>query len=134
MQHYFPKSEGYVHQFQDYIARGFVDRFTYQWVPQPAGPDLECPFLVTQCKRMAANEEKAFKDGKVQLDRYLPGLAAAQTWAHPIYGIVAVGRKVRFYHLVGGLVIYWRGFKTYEISTEGHIVHRRLIGIRNNHV
>ncbi|ODM14844.1 hypothetical protein SI65_09838 [Aspergillus cristatus] len=30
MQHYFPKSEGYVHRFQDYNAGGFVDRFTYQ--------------------------------------------------------------------------------------------------------
>ena len=50
MQHYFPKSEGYVHHFQDYIAGGFVDRYTYQWVPQPIGPDPQYPFLVSQCK------------------------------------------------------------------------------------
>lgn len=31
-------------------------------------PDMECPSLITRCKRMAWNEERAFED------RYLPAL------------------------------------------------------------
>lgn len=83
---------------------------------------------------MACDETQAFKEGKEQLERYLPALAAAQTWGHPVYGIVAVGTKVRFYHLVNGQVEFWHGQRKYEINTEGHIVHRRLIEILNNHI
>lgn len=43
MQHYFPKSGGYVHRFKDYIAGGFVDRHTNQWVPQATAPMLYAP-------------------------------------------------------------------------------------------
>lgn len=38
----------------------------------------------------------------VQVQRYLPALAAIQTWEHPIYGMVTVGKMVRFYHLKEG--------------------------------
>lgn len=51
MQHYFPKSGGYAHRFQDYIGGGFVDRYSYQWVRQLNGTDIECHFLITQCKK-----------------------------------------------------------------------------------
>lgn len=45
----------------------------------------------------------------IQLERYLPALAAIQTWDHLIYGIVAVGKMVRFYHLVDGKIVYTLG-------------------------
>lgn len=126
MQHYFPKSDRYMHRFQDYIAGGFVDRYTYQWVPQPIGPDLQYPFLVTQCKR------EAFSEGEDQLNRYMPALQA-HAWGIPIYGIVAVGKRARFYILRDGQAEFLFRKVKYEIDTDGHIIHRRLMYIRNHH-
>lgn len=126
MQHYFPKSDRYVHRFQDYIAGGFVDRYTYQWVPQPIGPDLQYPFLVTQCKRESRNDAQAFTEGEDQLNRYMPALQA-HAWGNPIYGIVAVGKRARFYILRGGKAEFLFGKVKYEIDTDGHIIHWHLV-------
>lgn len=93
----------------------FVDRYIYQWAPQAVGPDFECPLLVAQCKRMARDEKETFASGKEQLHRYLPALAA-RTWGSLVYGMIAVGRKVRFF--VGGQARLWRGSRKYEISIE----------------
>jgi len=59
---------------------------------------------------MAMNETKAFEDRRGSSTATYGG----QNWAHPIYGIVAVDRLVKFYQLVGDQVVYWRGTSRME--------------------
>lgn len=45
----------------------------------------------------------------------------------------SLSAKGRFYILSGGKAGFWLGRTKYEINTHGHIIHRRLMYIRNHH-
>ncbi|RMJ20888.1 hypothetical protein PHISP_08243 [Aspergillus sp. HF37] len=110
LHHYFPSIEEYVHRPQDKVESGFLDFHTAHWMR-----GQECLFLVTQTKREARDVgELAWDEGKAQLARYLAAQARltrsrqdhlrGALWSSAAtrrYGIVAVGKRCRFYEYGG---------------------------------
>ncbi|KAF7178677.1 hypothetical protein CNMCM7691_007491 [Aspergillus felis] len=99
LNHYFNQRDGFVHRSEDKVEGGYVDMSSYQWVVRPNQPRrVRTPFLVTQCKRTARENDKAtWAEGFDQLKRYMRHMVAQHPWRHPQYGIIAVGRYVEFY-------------------------------------
>ncbi|GIK01854.1 hypothetical protein Aspvir_005895 [Aspergillus viridinutans] len=121
--------------------RGFSDFHTLQYF----GANRRF-FLITQCKRPTPGDA-IWEEGRQQLDRYLSMQHRTRPAnARPrVYGILAVGRYVRFY-------IYsdnrqgcnsWRPGRQwaethedqrgYDILNEAHLVQNALRFILNNH-
>jgi hypothetical protein len=143
LNHYFPIANNYVHRPEDYVQCGYVDINTHEWIPAPPGVPVvnntgmtQCYFLVTQCKSIARESGKeAWKEGEEQLGKYMPAMNSRHLWTYPTYGIVAVGRYVRFYELntTTGEVSYRRGTKKWHILNNANIVHERIMEIVNKH-
>ena len=94
------------------------------------------PFLVSQCKRESRQEDKAsWDEAQNQLRRYLPGMALRSGRPQgPHYGIVIVGKKARFYKWDPmGQLKFWHGNAKYHIWDHAHIIHNRMMEIRDNH-
>lgn len=143
LHHYFPSTEEYVHRPQDKMEGGFLDIHTAHWIR-----DQECLFLVTQTKREARDiGEQAGDEGEAQLKRYLGSQerlmrsrqghvleALSISGGKKRFGIVAVGRRCRFYEYRRGGLSYMDNDKTkYELVTDVRIVHELLSYIRTNH-
>ena len=99
LSHHLPLSEGYVHRPQDKVRKGFSDISSVHWVQRPGKPDLQqCRFLITQCKRPGKEKRgSTWFAAQDQLAKYLRRRPA--TWDHKTFGIVAIGRWVKFYEL-----------------------------------
>ena len=97
--HYLSKGKAYVHARENRVRKGYVDIYTKQWVRRPGHQNrVQCPFLITQCKRQKRQwRDEAWDEGWHQIDKYLKALERKKSWKHPSYGIVAVGKYVRFY-------------------------------------
>jgi hypothetical protein len=96
----FPVSAGFITRPQsrhDYFAgkRGYSDFHTFQWI----GGQRRY-FLITQCKgSVHEHSEVAWTDGATQLQQYMIAqhLTRPVNARTPVYGILAVGRRVRFF-------------------------------------
>lgn len=98
----FPSSESYITRPQDKMTKwggrkGFSDLHTFEW---DETNDKRIFFLITQCKpQKQEGQDKAWEDAAEQLGTYL----WMQHGKRPVrnrpdvYGIVAVGRRVRFF-------------------------------------
>jgi hypothetical protein len=77
LRHYFSQSDGSVHRTQDRV-RGYVDINSYRWVVRPnQARRVRTPFLVTQCRRTARENNKAAWDESFeQLKRYMKDVVA----------------------------------------------------------
>ncbi|GIJ83792.1 hypothetical protein Asppvi_002622 [Aspergillus pseudoviridinutans] len=105
---------------------------SYQWVVRPNQPRrVRTPFLVTQCKRTARENDKAtWAEGFDHLERYMKHMVAQHPWRHPQYGIIAVGRYVEFYKwdAAESVPVLYAG--RYDILGYSATIHERLMDIR----
>ncbi|RHZ64295.1 uncharacterized protein CDV56_108364 [Aspergillus thermomutatus] len=132
LNYYFNQSNGFVHRTQDKVEGGYVDMSSYQWVVRPNQPRrVRTPFLVTQCKRTAREDDEAtWTEGFEQLRRYMRHMVAQHPWRHPQYGIIAVGRSVEFYKwdTAKSAPVLYAG--RYDLLGHSAVVHERLMEIR----
>lgn len=95
------------------------------------------PFLVSQCKRESRQEDEAsWHEAQDQLRRYLPGMALRSGRPQgPHYGVVIIGKKVKFYkwNPMHSKLDVWRGGVKYHIWDDAHLIHRRIMELRDNH-
>jgi hypothetical protein len=81
-------------------------------------------FLITQCKRIGKqHDEYTWEEGANQLQDYLykEHGTRARNQRTPVYGILAVGRRVRFfkYHDLTGSIEDWRPVPQWVASATG---------------
>ncbi|GIK04516.1 hypothetical protein Aspvir_008599 [Aspergillus viridinutans] len=119
-------------QSEDKVQGGYVDISSYQWVVRPNQPRrVRTPFLVTQCKRTAReNDEATWTEGREQLERYMPHMVTQHPWRHQQYGIIAVGRYAEFYKWDAAKsepVLYAGRF---DILAQSAIIHEEIMKIR----
>ncbi|GCB25760.1 hypothetical protein AAWM_08645 [Aspergillus awamori] len=97
---HFPPSEDFVHRPQHGRKEGYTDIQSNVWI-QHNGAQSRRPtaFLVTQCKRFdKEGQDSAWAEGVRQLNVYLGEIASSSKGRqYGIYGIVAIGKYVRFY-------------------------------------
>lgn len=144
----FPVTANYItrpqdkHQFFGGL-KGFSDLHTFQF--DAAGQRRF--FLITQCKPYSSEGVASdWQEAAVQLKDYLSSIHKTRPAGQRprVYGIAAVGRRVRFYEYldipqdVGG----WRpgtlwsrthGREFYDMRTEAALVQSALNYILNNH-
>ncbi|KAL4785261.1 hypothetical protein BJX76DRAFT_356282 [Aspergillus varians] len=93
----FPGAEDYVLHPQYSNSAGFTDITMHHWRRAPAGNMQRTPFLIAQMKRTGCEGSLAsWHEAEHQLNRYLGRLAPTPRYRH-LYGIVAIGRWVKFY-------------------------------------
>ncbi|EAL90573.1 uncharacterized protein AFUA_1G12420 [Aspergillus fumigatus Af293] len=117
---------------QDKVEGGSVDMSSYQWVVRPNQPRrVRSPFLVTQCKRTAReNDEATWKKGLDQLKRYMRYMASQQPWKHLQYGTIAVGSYAEFYKWDETTFAPALYIGRHDILGDSAIVHEMLMQIR----
>ncbi|KAI9370035.1 hypothetical protein BJX61DRAFT_545032 [Aspergillus egyptiacus] len=129
----FPAEEGYVCEPQYHNSGGFSDMTTIHYRPNAQGNIQRRVFLITQAKRSGLETTANWLQAEDQLNRYLAPLAPR----HPIlYGIVAIGKQVKFF-------VYSRRLRCvrpmrrqnrgYHISDDASLIIRRLTEIKRNH-
>lgn len=95
LNHYF--GSGYANRPQYRNGQDYTDFTTVHWRRHGSDQHKAVPFLVTQCKRREFEyRNSGWAEGEAQLERYLRGLRPRNRRGR-LYGIVAVGRLVRFY-------------------------------------
>ncbi|KAF4219840.1 hypothetical protein CNMCM8980_004776 [Aspergillus fumigatiaffinis] len=132
LNYYFNQKDGFVHRTQDKVEGGYVDMSSYQWAVRPNQPRrVRTPFLVTQCKRTAReNDAGTWAEGLDQLDRYMRYMVSQHPWPHPQYGIIAVGRYAEFYKWDAAVSAPALYTSRYDILGDSAAVHEHLMEIR----
>lgn len=134
----FPVTDNYVHRPQYGTTGNFTDMTTMQWIKRPGHENfVQCKFLITQCKRNArSTQDSAWREGEEQIRRYLGRLVHTDSYKHRRWGIVAIGRLVKFYRWdfrAKDIQIMGTRNDPYDIESEATIIRRKLKEIRDKH-
>lgn len=100
LREYFPSSEGYVVKDEAPNNYGISDIVVYEHRRTPGGRLFRHCFLIVQCKRVSFETQDAvWAEAEDQLEQYLASTHKRTRPANrtPVYGAVAVGRKIGFY-------------------------------------
>ncbi|KAL2814514.1 hypothetical protein BDW59DRAFT_167160 [Aspergillus cavernicola] len=130
----FPGQEGYIPEPQYQNSGGFTDVTTAHWQRDNQEQLRRTPFLITQTKRAnRAGGVGGWHEGEEQLNRYLRPIAHH----YPrVYGIVAIGRSLKFYqysHNLGRIMFLHSREGPYDARDNARAIINRLNYIKNNH-
>ncbi|KAL4782358.1 hypothetical protein BJX76DRAFT_358981 [Aspergillus varians] len=130
----FPRQEGYIPEPQYRNSGGLTDVTTAHWRRDNTGRLRRAPFLITQTKRASKQSSvREWHGAEDQLNGYLAPLATH----HPqLYGIVAMGRKIKIYqysHNLGRIRFLHGTEGPCDVKDNARAVINRLNYIKNNH-